>query len=80
MREFTKVLRAEREKDIKAISSHNNSKIKNRTLEQNEKAFEDRKRFYLDKWQKLREQAETVAQIDMCNDMLNRISRMAKWF
>lgn len=80
MREFTKVLREEREKDIVGIHAHNNSKIKNRTVEQNRQAFEDKKRFYLDKWNKLSNQAETVAQNNICVDMLDRIQNMAKWF
>lgn len=80
MREFTRQLKNERAVDLHKIHSHNNSKIASRTPEQNEKAFWDKKRCYLDKWQKLREQAETDAQINICEDMLNNIYTLERWF
>ena len=80
MREFTKTLKNEREKDIMAIYAHNNSKIRKRTPEQNEQAYSDKSNFYLNKWNAFLEKAETVAQKNICNEILGRIEHMPKWF
>lgn len=74
MKEFTKTLKAEAEKDKAKIYYHNNSQRAKRTYEQNEQAKADKHNFYFKKWSDLRSKCETKAQIECCEDMLARIN------
>lgn len=80
MRDYTRFLRNEKDKDIHLIWQHNNSKIAKRTPKQNEQAYHDKMNFYLNKWDKLLNKAETRAQKDICNRMINDINKMPKCF
>ena len=74
MREFTRTLKAEAEKDIAKIYYHNNSKQRKRTGEQNTQAQSDKYWFYYKKWIDLRSKCDTKAQIECCEDVLARIN------
>lgn len=80
MREFTKELKKEREVDVCKIKQHNNGKISRRRTEENEQAHNDKKAFYQKKWSELLSKCATAAQKNICNEMLGRIERMAKWY
>lgn len=80
MKEFTKTLRNEYDKDFKALHSHNNSKISKRTPEQNAQAHNDKVNFLLKKWNELSGNAETTVQKTMCNRMLGIIMKAPKWY
>ena len=74
MKEFTRVLKTEAEKDISKIYYQNNNKRYNRNTEQNEQAKADKYWFYYKKWADLRSKCETKSQIECCEDMLARIN------
>lgn len=80
MKEQTKLYRKEYEKDIKAVHAHNNSKIKNRTVEENEQAYADKQKHLALKWEEMKAKADTDAQKHYCNTMLTLIKRMPKWY
>lgn len=76
MRESTKILKAEMEKDIKKIQEKNNSKIKKRTNEQNRQVIEDKVKYYTDKWNELSKEAETETQKEYCKRVLEAIPKI----
>lgn len=80
MKEFTKTLRNEYDKDFKALHAHNNSKISRRTPEQNAQAHNDKVNFYLKKWNELLGNVETVTQKNICDKMLGIIKKVPKWY
>ena len=73
MKESTRLLKAEAEKDISRIYSHNNSKLEKRTPEQNEQSRNARVSHFEKKWTRLLESCETVAQKKCCLDVLSRL-------
>lgn len=80
MRSLTKELKAEYEKDVIRIYAHNNSKNAKRTPEQKKQAHDAKVNFYLNKWNALNEKAETPAQKNYCETMIDRIKHMPKYY
>lgn len=73
MRDTTKVLKEEMENDISKIIYKNNSKIYKRTPEQNKQAIDSKIKYFTDKWNQLKKTAETEAQKNYCERVLNII-------
>ncbi len=73
MKEFTRFLKDEAEKDIAKIYSNNNNKERKRSAEQNAQSLNDKSNFYKNKWTDLILKAETVAQKNICWDVLSRV-------
>ena len=73
MKEFTRILKAEAEKDKGAILNRNNSKTEKRRQRQIEQSRKDKFNYYNRKWSEYAEQAETDAQKEICKDMLYRV-------
>ena len=80
MREYTKLLKEESTKDFRALHAHNNSKIRKRTPQQNEQAYNDKVNFYLNKWNKLIEKAQTEAQKNICENMIHIAMNAPKYY
>ena len=80
MKYYTKFLHEKRVQDLKRIWARNNSKIANRTPEENKQAYEAHVNFYLGKWYDYLDDAETPAQKAICEQMIDRIKRTPKWY
>lgn len=76
MKESTRSLKEEMRKDINKIYSHNNSKMRKRTDEQNEQHRSDKYNFYHKKWTDLKQSAETPAQREYCDNVLGRLQHI----
>lgn len=73
MKEFTRFLKNEAKKDISKIYSNNNSKERKRSADQNAQSLNDKANFYKNKWTDLILKTETVAQKNICWDVLARV-------
>ena len=73
MKEFTKYLKNEMDKDIKRITRRNHTKDNNRTQEQIEQSNNDKYNYYVDKWNGfvLDRKCETKTQYDICATMID---------
>ena len=73
MLDFTREIKKEYLKDVYRYDFTNNTQKRTKTYEQNLQACMDRRHFYINKWNKLLEQASTKAQKDYCNSMINHL-------
>lgn len=73
MKESTRILKAEAEKDINRIYYCNNSKLERMSSEQIEQHRRDKYNHYLTKWNDLLKSCETVAQRNYCKNVLIRL-------
>ena len=73
MKEFTRFLKEQQDKDFEAYRMHNNTKYAKRTSEQNEQALNDKRNYYKNKWENLKAQSETVAQKRICENMISNL-------
>lgn len=78
MRAYTKHIRTQYRADILRISQANNSKRRKRTPEQIQQADQDKKNFYLSKWNSLLEDATTAAQKDYCKRIIDYIEKYTR--
>lgn len=78
MREYTKQIKKEAEKDIGKISQRNNSKWEKMNESQQQAHIADKKRSFTSKWEALQKEAETVAQKRICNRMLAAIEKYTR--
>ena len=76
MRESTKLLKNEMNKDIWMLYAYNNSKSNKRTPEQKKQSRNDKVKFYKEKWEHKFRHAETNAQRKYCLNVLMRLQNI----
>ena len=78
MKQYTRFLKDEMEKDLNCIYQRNNHKYSLRTPEQNAQALEDKRNHYLKKWRALAADCQTVAQKRRAATMLELIAKYTR--
>lgn len=78
MKTYTKYIKAQFMNDKIRVSSMNNSKHEQRSAEQNNQAYQDKKVFYIRKWNSLLEDATTATQRAYCKRMLDYIENYTR--
>lgn len=74
MRDFTRTLRNEMDKDFEKITYRNNSKFYKMSEEEQQQSINNKKAHYTNKWTGYLRECETPSQKAICNRMITLIA------
>lgn len=74
MKEYTRMMKAEAQEDVRAIKTRNWSKWDNQTADERIQSIRDRRYYYREKWNRLWYSAETKAQKKYCDWVLENVN------